>query len=338
MEYSKIDQTKKYSSLSVNELRQICCNANINFNNKPMSLKGGYIKKKTLIELLISNNNNIKSGSIPIKQKKTPNLKELNTENCYSLAVKGERDYMEDTFTINTFEDMRVYAVFDGHGGDEISTKLVRIYPKALFQNLTRDVRYDIKKVKNIIIKLYFKIDELLKKENGESGSTAIVCLTIGNTIYMINLGDSRGILYYYKDNEPVILHATNDHKPNNMIEKLWINKCNGTVEEEEDDDPRVDGILALSRAFGDYGLKYSNIDNKVGPVSNIPDIKCYPNDFSKKLHIILASDGLWDVMTNNEALKYIDRQNIKNSCQLIVNDALKTSTDNITVLIASLN
>ena len=86
------------------------------------------------------------------------------------------------------------------------------------------------------------------------------------------------------------------------------------------------------------YGLKYSNIDNKVGPVSNIPDIKCYPNDFSKKLHIILASDGLWDVMTNEQALKYINRDNIKNSCKCIVQDALKTSTDNITVLIASLN
>lgn len=333
---SSRNNLKNYTSLNVNELRKICVDEKIVYNNNLMTMKGSYIKKKTLIELLISSNKFIKS------EDKIPGTKEITKENCYSLGVKGQRDYMEDTFTVNTFEDITIYAVFDGHGGDEISKKLVNLYPKAIFSNLTRDVRYNINKVKNILKAIYIKLDEVLKKIPGESGSTAIVCITIANVLYMINLGDSRGIYYYYKNGIPTIIHSSSDHKPNNIIEKLWINKCNGTVELDEDDDDdetyRVDGYLALSRAFGDYDLKYSNIDNKVGPVSNIPDIKVYPIDFSKKSHMILASDGLWDVMDNETALRYIDTKNLKSSCKLLIRDSLKTSTDNITVLLANIN
>ena len=65
---------------------------------------------------------------------------------------------------------------------------------------------------------------------------------------------------------------------------------------------------------------------------------KVYPIDFSKKSHIILASDGLWDVMDNETALRYIDTKNLKSSCKLLIRDSLKTSTDNITVLLANIN
>ena len=325
-------EKKKFSALSVNQLRNLCVQENIIFNNKPMTFKGPYIKKKTLIELLLSKNSKLDDN-----YEKIPNSKVINTNNCYSIAVKGDRDYMEDTFTINTFEDITIYAVFDGHGGDEISKKLVTLYPKAVFQNLNREDRYNVQKVKKIINALYCKIDYLLKKTKGDSGSTAIVCITIGNTLYMINLGDSRGSIFYYKNNQPTLLFSTSDHKPDNIMEKLWINKCGGTVEQEEDDDPRVDGDLALSRAFGDYYLKYKTIDDKIGPVSNIPDIKAFAIDFSKKMYIILASDGLWDVMDNQEAINYVDPNNLEKSCSFIINESLKKSTDNITVLLAKI-
>lgn len=62
----------------------------------------------------------------------------------------------------------------------------------------------------------------------------------------------------------------------------------------------RVAGILATSRALGDYPLK----DRKL--VIADPDILTFELGDHKPEFIILASDGLWDTFSNEEAVSYI--------------------------------
>ena len=64
------------------------------------------------------------------------------------------------------------------------------------------------------------------------------------STIYTVNAGDSRAVLA----REYGLQALSEDHKPDNTIEVKRIEKANHYVE-----DSRVDGNLALSRAFGDF-------------------------------------------------------------------------------------
>ena len=64
------------------------------------------------------------------------------------------------------------------------------------------------------------------------------------STIWTINAGDSRAVLA----REDGLQALSEDHKPDNTIEVKRIEKANHYVE-----DSRVDGNLALSRAFGDF-------------------------------------------------------------------------------------
>lgn len=80
-------------------------------------------------------------------------------------------------------------------------------------------------------------------------GCTACVVLITPDEIYCSNAGDSRGVLS--KANPKQVVPLSYDHKPGNDIEIARIKAARHFVE-----DDRVDGNLALSRAFGDFQFK----------------------------------------------------------------------------------
>jgi protein phosphatase 1L len=95
----------------------------------------------------------------------------------------------------------------------------------------------------------------------------------------------------------------------------------------------RVEGILALSRAFGDRHLRHL--------ISAEPDI-FYRNIQEDDLLLIIATDGLWDVLSPQEAAKFAlehDYQaNPQEVAQRLAELALERgSQDNITCLIIDL-
>ena len=82
-------------------------------------------------------------------------------------------------------------------------------------------------------------------------GATSNVILLTSSHIYCANAGDSRSVISKSKK----AVGLSEDHKPSNKIESDRIYKANHFV--IECDVNRVDGNLALSRAFGDF--KYKN-------------------------------------------------------------------------------
>jgi len=90
------------------------------------------------------------------------------------------------------------------------------------------------------------KLDNDVKPQDyaTDTGTTACVVLITPTEIYCSNAGDSRAVLC--RDGKAVPL--SEDHKPDNDTELTRIKKANHMVE-----DSRVDGNLALSRAFGDF-------------------------------------------------------------------------------------
>ena len=57
-------------------------------------------------------------------------------------AEQGPREYMEDTFVVAKYDDMVLYGVFDGHGGDYVSKKLPNLMAERLMKGLPSSIRY----------------------------------------------------------------------------------------------------------------------------------------------------------------------------------------------------
>ncbi|EPS72331.1 hypothetical protein M569_02427, partial [Genlisea aurea] len=120
-------------------------------------------------------------------------------------------------------------------------------------------------------------------------GSTAVVAVVSSSHIVVANCGDSRAVLYRGKVAVPLSV----DHKPNREDECARIEAAGGKVIQWNGH--RVSGILAMSRSIGDRYLKPWIIAE--------PEVRLLArareDDF-----LILASDGLWDVVSNEEVCR----------------------------------
>lgn len=93
----------------------------------------------------------------------------------------------------------------------------------------------------------------------------------------------------------------------------------------------RVQGILAMSRSLGDYPLKNLNV------VVPDPDIMSFDLDKLQPEFMILASDGLWDTFSNEEAVRFI-RERLDEphfgAKSIVLQSFYRGCPDNITVMV----
>lgn len=167
---------------------------------------------------------------------------------------------------------------------------------------------------------------EAAKKNMDVAGTTALIALLEGSELTVANVGDSRGVMC---DNKGTAIPLSFDHKPQQMRERKRIKEAGGFV--TFNGVWRVAGILATSRALGDYPLK----DKKL--VIADPDILTFDLSDHKPLFIILASDGLWDTFSNEEAVAFIKERLSEadyGAKSITLQSYYRGSLDNITVLI----
>ncbi|KAH8851693.1 putative protein phosphatase 2C T23F11.1 [Schistosoma japonicum] len=130
------------------------------------------------------------------------------------------------------------------------------------------------------------------------AGSTAIIVLLKDQMLYCGNAGDSRAVCSRRGVAEPL----SADHKPTLRAEKERISAAGGWV-----DAKRVNGNLALSRAFGDFVFKrnpHQSAENQI--VTANPDVFVRRLSVEDDEFIVLCCDGIWDVMTNQEVISFI--------------------------------
>ena len=91
------------------------------------------------------------------------------------------------------------------------------------------------------------------------------------------------------------------DHKPNNELESKRILAAGGWVEFN-----RVNGNLALSRALGDFVFKRNEAKKAEEQiVTAYPDVEIKDITTDHEF-IVLACDGIWDVLSNEEVLEFV--------------------------------
>ncbi|XP_051124372.1 probable protein phosphatase 2C 34 [Andrographis paniculata] len=258
------------------------------------------------------------------------------SKNLVSVYSKrGEKGVNQDCCTVweefGCQEDMVFCGVFDGHGSwghfvakhvrESLPASLLCYWQESLVDALVDDPEIHLESPKklqssNIWKHSYMKacaaVDRELEQhrriDTYHSGTTALTVVRQGDNIYLANVGDSRAVLGTASDKGNLAaVQLTIDFKPNLPQEAERIIRSNGRVC-CLDDEPGVQRLwlphdespgLAMSRAFGDYCVK------AFGLIS-IPEV-IQRRITSKDQFIILATDGVWDVVSNQEAVKIVE-------------------------------
>jgi serine/threonine protein phosphatase PrpC len=268
------------------------------------------------------------------------------------ISLLGARPKNEDEIEVimnslgqnKNFKPLNFFSIFDGHGGDKISKYLKDKLPSYFMSNSV-DLDPSKHSVYNKYInKTYKHVQEKLESFNIPAktcGSTALVIINypksdIYSQLKVINLGDCRAVLCN-KDN--IAIPLTKDHKPTSWEENTRITLAGGTIIQDSDDDPRING-LSVSRSFGDLDAKPH--------VSHLPDIYDYEISLGKDKFIIMGCDGVWDVLSNQDAVDFVlfamDKIKVEPACKTRTKSNIanllgeyaisKGSQDNISVLI----
>ena len=126
-------------------------------------------------------------------------------------------------------QDIRLWAVFDGHGGTEISQYCENHFPKKLI-GLESFQKGDYKAaVEEIFTALDKDILEEGEKNSWKSGATAVFVLSVKDEIYIGNIGDSEAVLGTMDDNERIDFKLLSfKHKPTQAEEKTRIKESGG--------------------------------------------------------------------------------------------------------------
>jgi protein phosphatase 2C family protein 2/3 len=209
--------------------------------------------------------------------------------------------------------ELSFYAVYDGHSGDQAADYCSKNLLKNIIEEDTSTDGSSFLSNDALIQSAFMKTDaELIKHSlqyGYDAGTTAVTTLIKRQNeeveIICANTGDSRCVLYHHGKVVPL----SHDHKPTNEEERRRIQDSGGFVEFS-----RVNGTLAVSRAFGDLSYKRNT---KVEPheqaVIAKPDIKrvkfnlnSIKDDYA---FLILACDGVWDVMSNEAAAEFVKKK-----------------------------
>jgi len=255
---------------------------------------------------------------------------------------QGLRKEMEDALIIqsNFFDNYSLFVVCDGHGGNEASELTKKEFPNILKQALINQE----KNIKKAIENAYIQMDNLIS-ETIYSGTTCVSLLINKKTgeFWCANVGDSRAILSRYEINYgKTVIPLTEDQKPNRPDEKARIEKAGGEVLiGRSSDNGKIIGrlrkgksneSLALSRALGDKLYK------KFGLIA-IPEMD-YGRVSKNDEFFILACDGVFDTLSNEEVCVFIQERKNKNINANQISKELtefcieKGSKDNISVII----
>lgn len=238
-------------------------------------------------------------------------------------AVQGWRSTQEDAhMAVPDFDtNTSLFGVFDGHNGAEVAQYAAKQIPKLLKKNAA----YKEGRLETALQEVFIEFDDLLLQKDvlrelvalrqaytkapitrhnapvKASGCTAVVALIKGSVAYVANLGDSRCLLSRGGKAVPL----SDDHKPENDSERQRIENAGGEVVYG-----RINYGVNVSRAFGDHAYKANPmVGKKEQMVIAWPDVRTERLDFGSDNAMALICDGIWNAVSNDELIAYINKR-----------------------------
>ena len=269
------------------------------------------------------------------------------------------RNTMEDVHrvipSLKGSPDYSYFGVYDGHGGRQIADFL----EETLENNISIELQHDDDAtILERLQRAYLITDMQSRRLNiVTSGATAVSGLmhtvsadaTTGvpsRHMYVANVGDSRAVIMINRSQplpnlQPddigtsctyLAYRLTYDHRADDSQEQARIQAAGGFITRA-----RVLGILAVSRSFGDHGMKdFVTADPFVTEI-NLTGIDAP--------FFIMACDGVWDVFSDQEACELIlteyeknDNKPFEAAAEMLVTAAVERgSADNVTAIVTFL-
>jgi serine/threonine protein phosphatase PrpC len=242
-----------------------------------------------------------------------------------------------------------VLCVLDGHGehGDGVSQTFRDALATEMFNHpawandLKTATAEAIAKCERNLLRNY-RIDSEF------SGTTLSMAIVRGNHVTGVNIGDSRVILGKVEAGRMIAQDITFDHKPESPKEKERILACGGRVFAVEYDDG-IDGPprvwlghmdipgLAMSRSLGDV------VAHSAGVISD-PEFTEFELNPETDKFLVVATDGLWEFVTNQETVDYVESHNTPtDAVDVLVTEAAtrwmheEQVIDDTTIIVANL-
>ncbi|KAI3747695.1 hypothetical protein L6452_10283 [Arctium lappa] len=273
----------------------------------------------------------------------------------YSMAVVQANMLLEDQTQIESgslsFLDSGPYGtfigVYDGHGGPETS----RYVNDHLFQNLKRFASEQNSMSVDVIRKAFLATEEgflsivakqwAVKPQLAAVGSCCLAGVICNGTLFIANAGDSRAVLgrSVKATGEVIGIQLSMEHN-------VSIESVRQELHNLHPDDPqivvlkhnvwRVKGIIQISRSIGDVYLKKAEFNREplyakfrlrdpmrrpilsADPSISVHEIQ--PND----QFLIFASDGLWEHLSNQDAVDIVQNHPHNGSARRLVKTALQ--------------
>jgi len=294
--------------------------------------------------------------------------------NVGAVTMQGWRADNEDAHAVSLVlpsSGLAFFGVFDGHGGPLVSRFVAR-HSLTVFDVLAKQCLSPGEATLSVslagveprhgvgaaLTKTLLALDEQLQKdtsaeESGTTGTTVNIVVTNAGQkppaedkqwrkIWCANAGDARAVVC---KGGGVAFELSKDHRLTDPAERRRVESSGGCV-----DDDRIDGMLAVSRAIGDFDFKQSALPAHMQPVTALPDITETVLEGSEEF-IVVACDGVWDCMDSQTCVTFIRGQLAKNggdpvaAAEALLDKCVAPEiatdgigTDNMTVLVVRLD
>lgn len=278
------------------------------------------------------------SSSLGWLNQTTDNASYLPVLSVGSFSTKGARQTMEDTnflkFQLGGALNVHAFGVFDGHRGPEAAEFAAIAMPQLLVSKASTFSPQDALSSAFIEIDVAFRreLDGQRQRRKGggfdwHPGCTAATALLVKDTLYVANAGDCRTILCRNGKAIPLSM----DHTASCSSERERVIKAGGSVSWRVNTWRVGSAAIEVTRSIGDDDLKpYVTAEPEVAVCKLSGD-----DEF-----LVLASDGLWETMPNDDVVAII-KDTVKEpsmvSKRLATEAVERGSRDNITVIVVFL-
>ncbi|CAN6172775.1 unnamed protein product, partial [Urochloa humidicola] len=265
----------------------------------------------------------------------------------FSIAVVQANQLLEDQCLVESSRYLgTVVGVFDGHGGPEaacfirdhlLSNLQAASGPQGMTTHAIREAFLAVEKGFITLVSHQWETKPMLSTV----GSCCLVGVVHRRTLFIANLGDSRAVLgrSVHATGEVLAMQLSEEHN-------VRLEKVRNELRLEHPDDPdivvlvhniwRVRGMIQVSRSIGDAYLKHPQYNKEPlhakfrlrKPFSK-PLLSANPSIVSHSIEprdhfVIFASDGLWEHLSNQEAVDIVQNHQREGSAKRLIKAALQ--------------
>nr|CAB3488048.1 unnamed protein product [Digitaria exilis] len=264
----------------------------------------------------------------------------------FSFAVVQANDVLEDHSQVETGAAATFVGVYDGHGGAEAS----RFISNHLSAHIVRLAQEHGTMSEDVVRNAFSATEEgfmslvrrthLIKPAMATIGSCCLVGIIWRGTLYLANLGDSRAVVGCLNGPNKILAEQlTRDH--NAGMEEIRqelksLHPDDSQIVVLKNGVWRIKGIIQVSRSIGDAYLKKKEfaLDTSTArfhlsePIRR-PVLTSEPSICSRVLSsqdrfLIFASDGLWEHLSNQQAVEIVYNSPREGIARKLVLAALK--------------